>query len=361
MGKKENIKNEQNKIIYFLALPFKQIYKLVLDTIYNIQVAIHEKALKNNKVKAAGMGQKRRKELTFYYCIVALPLLQFLIFYVGVNINSILLAFKSYKINEMGIGAYSYTGFSNFSIFINDIFNNVMLKSMMNNSFLIYGIGLVVGIPLSILFSYYLYKKFLFSKTFNILLFFPSIISSVVMVLMYQYFIDRAIPGMMFNIFGIKIDPPLSITSMVFPLVVFFNLWSGFGVSVLMYSSAMSRIPESIVECAKIEGISKIKELWYITLPLIYPTITTFLVAGTAGIASIFTNQSNLYTFFGEAADSKLYTFGYYLFVKVIGTKATLADYPYAAAAGLIFTAIVAPVTIAVRWALEKFGPVTEY
>ena len=94
------------------------------------------------------------------------------------------------------------------------------------------------------------------------------------------------------------------------------------------------------------------KEIWYIILPLIYPTLTTFLVVGVGGIL---TNQMGLYSFFGATAKEKVQTFGYWFFNE---TKA--ADdggYPFLATMGIIMTAIVAPVTLFVKWGLEKVGP----
>ena len=51
-------------------------------------------------------------------------------------------------------------------------------------------------------------------------------------------------------------------------------------------------------------------------------------------------------------------TLGYYFFIKVAGNDAvTGADYTYASAGGILFTLIVAPVTIITKNLLEKYGP----
>ena len=79
--------------------------------------------------------------------------------------------------------------------------------------------------------------------------------------------------------------------------------------NVLMYIGAMSRIPGGVVESAKLDGASPMQEFFKITLPLILPTIMVYV---TTGIAGIFTNQVNLYTFFGQASTTQ--TVGYYTF-----------------------------------------------
>ena len=50
------------------------------------------------------------RNLLFYSLLLALPLLQFCIFYVGVNLNSVLLAFKTYT----GNNTYAWLGLGNF-------------------------------------------------------------------------------------------------------------------------------------------------------------------------------------------------------------------------------------------------------
>ena len=113
-----------------------------------------------------------------------------------------------------------------------------------------------------------------------------------------------------------------------------------------------------ITEYVQIDGASKMREFFSITLPLIFPTISTFLVIGIAGI---FTNQANLYNFFQYQADRSTYTLGYWMFVLIAEKSSNLTSYPYAAAMGVLLAMIAAPVTLVVRWLLEKFGPTTSY
>ena len=118
-----------------------------------------------------------------------------------------------------------------------------------------------------------------------------------------------------------------------------------------MYLGAMNSISESIVEAAQLDGITPLKEFVYVTLPMIYPTLVTFIVTGVAGI---FTNQMNLFTFKGGILSYKDYTYGYYLFYN---TSLGMEKYPAMASMGLIFTLIIAPITFLVRHLLEKYGP----
>ena len=352
---KKRIKDEEKSFFKVVFSPLKRLCRKIGDSFYSLSVAIHAKTAKPTP-KNVTPSARRIKESIFYYCMIAFPLLQFLVFYVGVNANSILLSFKSYEITDNGVG-YIWVGLKNYSDFIKSFATDPDMLRMAANSLILYGSGLLVGVPLAILFSFYLYKNFALSSVFKVLLFLPSIISSVVMVLMYKYFVDFGFPALMKK-FGVHVIAPLGVSTTAFKWIIFYNLFISFGSNVIMYTSGMTRIPPSLTEYARLEGCGYWQELIYIVIPLIFPTITTFLVVGVAGI---FTNQANLYTFYGTGASSEVITFGYYLFGKIAGNVHSNADYPYVSAAGIVFTFIAVPLTFLVKWALEKFGPVSEF
>jgi len=114
----------------------------------------------------------------------------------------------------------------------------------------------------------------------------------------------------------------------------------------------MSEISESITEAAQLDGITPFKEYLFIAMPMIYPTLVTFLIVNVVGI---FTSQMQLFGFFGTDADYSLYTIGYMLYSGI--KKASTSEYPYLAALGLFFTIISVPFTLIVKKILNKFDP----
>lgn len=291
---------------------------------------------------------KTRKQFLFLIAITAVPLVQFAIFYVGVNLNSILLAFRYYSFDT----GYSFAGFGNFERVFYEIANNALYKTMLVNSLITYVVYLGVGITLALLFSYFIYKKMPLAGVFRIVLFLPSIISSVIMVLLFKYFTESAIPVLMSEIFGIEISGLLNSAKTAQPVLLFYMVWAGFGPQILMFTGAMNNVSDAVVESAQMDGITPVKEFVFITVPLIWPTFVTFMVVSVAGI---FTNQLNLYSFYSTAATQSLWTFGYYLYHQA--SVSNLPEYPFLAAVGILFTLIAVPLTFLVRWLLEKFGP----
>lgn len=300
------------------------------------------------------VNRRKRGRLIFYVCVLAYPMLHYLIFYVGVNINSVFLAFQEY---DPDLAVYGFTGFGNFGKFFSDMFRGTVLLTSLKNSMILWAATVFVGLPLNLLFSFFLYKKVPLNGLFRVILYLPQILSAVVMSMMYKYFLDRGLPYVL-TLMGMKNVPNFLVdNATAYASIVVFNIWTGFGMQVVVYSSAMSRVSEELVESGEIDGMNTFQELIYIVLPLIYPTITLFVVSGIAGI---FTNQAALYNFFQDQAENKLYTLGYYLFVQVVGRNSSPADYPYAAAAGVTLTLVAAPLTLLVKWVMERFDPVPE-
>ena len=298
-----------------------------------------------------------QKDLIFYCLMMIWPVTQFLVFYIGVNINSFSLAFQKIDLVNQ---TTTWTFLGNFkNIFVRVAPQNFWI--MAKNSFLGWFVSLVVSVPLGLLFSYYIYKKMPFSGAFRAILFMPSIISSVVLATLFRKFCDAALPDILYDMFGYRLNSlfdPAYGSSRTFSVVIFYNIWIGFGTSVLMYSNAMAGIDPEIVESARLDGAVGLREFWHITLPLVYPTMSVFLMTG---VANIFINQMNLYVLFdGSNADWSLQTFGYYLYKETNVVGESRAEYPHLAAFGLLLTFVAIPLTLGAKWLLGKCGPSEE-
>lgn len=295
-----------------------------------------------------------KNDRLFYCLILAFPVLQFTVFYIGVNINSFLLAFKNIRLDE-NMQYHTEFGLTAFR----EAFRLALtpeIGQIVKTSFLSYFLKTVISMPLGLLFSYYIAKKLQGAKFFRIILFLPSILSTIVMVSLFKYFVNDAIPALVEDITGkTEVLSLLSRTNGVqYSVIMFYNLWIGFGVSVLMYANAMSGISPEILDAAKIDGATGFKEFWYVTLPSIFSTLSVFLITG---VALIFTDQLNLYSFYGSDPSVPFKTFGYYMFFQTNKYVNDMSHYPVLSAFGLMMTAVAVPLTFLVKYLVEKFGP----
>ena len=296
-----------------------------------------------------GLDSKKKSRLIFYICGVAWPVIEFIVFYVFVNFNSILLSFRNFDIQS----GYSFAGIDNFKRVFSEIATQPFLKTAFKNTFLIFGIS-IVSMFATLIMSYYLYKKYLFSGIFKVMLFLPSIIPGIALVICYKYFVEVGVPKIWEEVFNISIQGLLSNPDTKLITILFFNVWFGVGSTFLLYSGAMSGISDSIIEAATLDGVTAMQEFGYIVFPMIFPTFATLFITS---FATLFTNQMSVFSFSGAQADYSVYTIGYYLYKSV--QTATMDQYPYLSAFGLVLTVIIIPICLLTKKALDKFGPKT--
>lgn len=297
------------------------------------------------------------KDNLFVYSLIGYPLILFCIFYIGINFNSIILAFQSID----GAGKH-FAGFKNFQLFWQEMTSsgNLLFYSLIN-SLKMYAINLVVCVPLYICFSYLLFKKCLFNRVISFLVMIPSIMSGLVISLVFVNFIGSNGPiTELCRIFGINEGKWINLLhseEFAFGTTLFYSIWLSFSTSLLVYPTAMRGISPEVFESAQIDGVSNMfQEMRYIILPLIYPTLTTFLVTG---FAAIFSNSGPLLEFYYTEAPSYVSNMGYY-FTRAVLVDATEFSYPKYAAGGLILTALIGPLTLLLKRFLEKFDYTVE-
>jgi hypothetical protein len=75
------------------------------------------------------------------------------------------------------------------------------------------------------------------------------------------------------------------------------------------------------------------------------------------GVATLFTNQYNIFLF---RPSGELNPLGYFLYDKASGVIGNEQDVPNISALGLLLTAVAVPLTFLVKYCLDKFGPKEE-
>ena len=305
------------------------------------------KNIKSNSFKSA-------ISMWFYIAVLAIPLLQFCIFYIGVNVNSFILAFRNITLDaETKKYFFSWT-FDNFINWFADENEFLQLTQTLLISLKSYAISLVIGVPLGLFFAYYIFKKLPGAMFFRFMLFMPSIIASIVLVSIFRYFTDYVIPEVL-NVFHIELSGTLlSEKSTRYATVMFYNLFVSFGTTVLLYSNKMANISPEIIEAAQLDGVSPAREFFSIVLPQTFSTLSIFLVTGIAGI---FTNEINNFSFFNYYWKPDTATLGFLMYFRTQKAKGDISQYPPVAALGLMMSAVAIPLTFLARWFLNKVGP----
>ena len=284
---------------------------------------------------------KKMSDRIFIIGMLFLPICSFLIFYVYVNLNSILIAFQipaSSNTYTWGIDHF-LTMFKEFSL------SGSVLVSALKNTMMFFFAGILITFPLSFALCYFIYKKVAGYHFFRIVFYLPNIISASVIAILFKYMIAGNGPiSVLYALAGKEIPNFLSNSSYAMGTLIFYNVFFGLGGNIILFSGAMSNIESSIIEAAKIDGVGMITEMIRIIIPLMWPTMSTVLLFQFIGIF----NASGPILLLTKGANDT-YTLAYWIYDRV----AFSSDLNYPAAVGLFFTVIGAPLAMFFRWVLS--------
>lgn len=66
------------------------------------------------------------------------------------------------------------------------------------------------------------------------------------------------------------------------------GVWQAVAMNTIIYISGLQTVPEDVYEASTVDGASKWKEFWKITLPLVMPFVTINLVLSTKNFLMVF-------------------------------------------------------------------------
>ena len=131
------------------------------------------------------------------------------------------------------------------------------------------------------------------------------------------------------------------------------GIWETAGYDSIVFFAAIIAISPTSYEAAQIDGANIIQEFFRVTIPMIYPMLTTFVVGGFAGMLI---GDYGMYAFSKTAAGSAADTMGRF-FTEGVTANGAEIRFPYYAALGLILTVISSAIVFTVRGIMNRFNP----
>ncbi len=159
---------------------------------------------------------------------------------------------------------------------------------------LYYCISLPIGIVLGLGTSVMLTRKVKCTKLFRTILFIPNVCSSVGVTMMWTLVFapldEGGIANTLLNVFGYNESVQFFKRADTFmPTVIFTTTWSA-GAGSLLFQAALEQVNRSLIEAAQIDGASKLRIFFRITLPAISPTTFYVLTMNTIGALQVMGN-----------------------------------------------------------------------
>ena len=221
-----------------------------------------------------------------YLLLLFLPCLIYYILFKYVPMWGVLISFKDFK-PFIGFWGSEWVGLKHYI----DFFNNPDAWRIIRNTLLLGVYTLLWCFPLPIVFALALneltrpkFKKFV--QTFSYM---PHFLSAVVVCGMLNSFLSpvRGIVNIIINMFGGETINFLSTASWFRPIYVASEVWQTLGWGAIVYLAAITNVDPQYYEAAKLDGASRLRQIWSITLPCIAPTVATMLILRIGSILEV--------------------------------------------------------------------------
>lgn len=128
------------------------------------------------------------------------------------------------------------------------------------------------------------------------------------------------------------------------------NLWNGLGYDSVIFIAAIAGIPEEQYEAAQIDGATRGKRIWYITLPNLWGTLRVLLIMYTGWLMS--SNLDKYFVFTNTMNIERMEVFDYYVYR--YGLK--LFNYSYATAVSVVQALVSIVLILSVNGIAKKRG-----
>ncbi len=286
---------------------------------------------------ARGSRLARREAVEGYVWL--LPwIVGFLAFTIGPLGASLYLGFTDWN----GVESPQWIGLENYtSLFTSDPLFWQSLKVTFLFAAMYLPLSLLIGFTLALIMN----QSIAGIRIFRTLYYLPSVVSGVAVAVLWWFVFNRdyGVLNWLLGLFGIPPVDWLQSEFWALPALVIMELWR-VGGSIIIYLAGLQGIPTELYDSALVDGAGWWRRLWYITIPMMSPTIFFNLVMGIIGTLQIFT-QAYIITQGGPNYATYFYALNIY------NTAFSALRLGYASAMAWVLFVIILLLTLVVfRW-----------
>lgn len=268
-----------------------------------------------------------------YIYLMLLPLLLWLAVFCYGPMYGVLLAFKKYNA-RMGILGSPWVGLANFR----RIFITPAAMAAIKNTLIISMGRLVTGFPAPILLALLFTEMpgVRMKKVYQTVFTFPHFLSWVVVGnIIINFMSDGGAINAMLRGAGLEKVNFLTSPAIFRPLLYLTGIWKEVGWSSIIYMAAIAGIDTTLYDAARVDGTTRLRQIWHVTLPGIKTTIVIMLILQIGGIMNagfdqIFNMQNPMVKSVSQILDTYVYDI----------TFLSAPDYGFSTAVGL-FKAVI--------------------
>ncbi|TXK82601.1 sugar ABC transporter permease [Paenibacillus sp. N3.4] len=224
--------------------------------------------------------------LNKYLYLMMLPVLAYYIVFQYAPMYGAIIAFKNYTPMKGIIGS-DWVGFDNFKNF----FDTYYFWRILKNTAVISLYSLCFEFPMPILLALLLneVRNKAFKKTAQSIAYMPYFISMIVICGMIKDFTNSGgfINTLLMPLFGGGGEAMLQKPGMFRSIYVLSEIWQRIGWESIIYMAALTGIDQEQYEAARIDGASRLQQIWRITLPGILPVIVIMFILRTGNLLNV--------------------------------------------------------------------------
>ncbi|WP_125666549.1 ABC transporter permease [Paenibacillus baekrokdamisoli] len=231
--------------------------------------------------------------------MMVVPAILFIFIFSYIPMYGTLMAFQDYNIFK-GFWHSPWVGFKHFRMF----FDSPDFWTVMRNTIVISLLKLVVGFPAPILLALMLneVRKVAFKRIVQTLSYLPHFMSWVIVAgfTMSMLSTDNGSVNILLQALHLIREPInwLSTSDYFWGILISSNVWKEIGFASIIYLAAIAGVNPDMYEAASIDGASKLKQIFLITIPAIMPVIIIFMILAvgnllTAGFEDILLLATN--------------------------------------------------------------------
>lgn len=228
---------------------------------------------------------RRLRDALAGYAFISPWIVGFLLLSAGPMVASLYLSLTDYSL----IVAPDFVGAENYA---NALTEDPLFWQAVGNTLFYVGIGVPVGIAVSLLLAVLLDQGIRGTKIFRTLYFLPSVTPIVASVLVWRWIFQPEFGIVNFGLreAGLPTTGWLADLDWVKPTLIFIGVWGTAGGSrMLIFLAGLQNIPQEMYEAAAIDGASRWQRFMRVTLPLLSPAMFFNLILGLIDGFRVFT------------------------------------------------------------------------
>lgn len=195
---------------------------------------------------------------------------------------TLVLSFTDYRV----LSAPRWIGLDNYvEIWNDEVFRRATWNTVVYTFFTV-PFSMAIAVVVAVLLN----QKLRFRTAYRAAFFLPQVTATVAiaMVWLWMYNPQYGLLNAVLSFFGVPGKAWLADPSWALWSVIVVGIWQGIGLKMLIYLAALQNVDENLYEAASIDGASRVRQFFAITLPMLKPATFFVFVVSIIGAFQVF-------------------------------------------------------------------------